>query len=54
MRKEEAVALGHLVDSVQEALNWLENSKKENDRQKFENAKKEVLDIQRRIAGLLR
>ena len=42
MRKEEAVALGHLVDSLQEALNWLENSKKENDRQKFENAKKEV------------
>lgn len=54
MKKEDAIAVSHLIDSMQDAVDNLENAHKKGDKDGFERAKKEILDIRRRVESLLR
>jgi|GEM_PF-2078626 len=54
MIKEDGIALKHLIDALQEAINNLEKSRNESKKEEFDRAKAEILDIQKRISSLIR
>ena len=54
MEKEDGIAIGHLVNALQDSAHNLERAKSEGKKEEFEKAKREILDIQKRIDSLLR
>jgi hypothetical protein len=53
MKKEGAEILGQLIKSLEEASDILDESYRKNDPQKFNKAKKLILNIQNKISEIV-
>ncbi len=49
MKKEEIAVVAQLLTAMKDSVEKLEDSKRDGDSWKFEKAKKEILEIQKRI-----
>lgn len=53
MKKEDVELLGHIIKSLEEASDVLDESYNKNDFQKFNKTKKLILQIQDEISGII-
>ena len=53
MEKEDVVLLAQLIQTIKEATDELEKAQKKKDMEKLNAAKKEILELQKRVNELL-